>query len=430
MRLVSIADILPVAVFALSLAAAHTSSANDDWNPTIHEGLFNVTVVGKKAGGDPAPARVGKAFAIGPNLLVTSSHVVGSSSEWEPAAAEEQLARAIRPLQRTISVQRVDNSTLQLQGPLRNILVVSPDNSAMDAAGLSVASLKIGQYFKLSMCDIMQGADYWVILTKGDPTDPDSLLETIAVQTKAVGMNPDKFGPLYIFETSNDDFAFENNGHDGSPILDGAGNVVAVVSALVMDGGRKLILGTPTQPMFPGVFATISRGVEASNDAVKCSLADTVKRINSEVSTHAAWTVDIKRDDAGRVKFVTLSYESVSEKPNVDSVKVRYEFNGKNDGQEVDVGRLYWAREVDDASVILEPIKQNPRQFSDEEIGKVGHDIIEKGLKTGGYIQSVRLYIMPNFKNDDRERPAVVKEFPWIIHASDVEERTVAEKAH
>jgi hypothetical protein len=403
-----------------SISAGAVADVPEAVRATVDEAFFHVTVTGTLKGESQSHDRHGKAFGIGRNLLVTSRHVVGDPEEWEPDgdSQSDEIARAMRPLQRKVWIQRKADS----EAGDENFVLPAPSH-AIDAAGISVPDLDLGSYFQLSMCEIEEGQIYTAIMVETDPREPSSIARPTGVELRASGYDPLKYGALYVFDTApgNASFEGEPDGHDGSPILDREGNVIAIISAVTALGGGRghRILATPIQPLFPGASTLLSLAPELTElkSSLKCSLADTVRRIHDEVSSHAIWSVDVKRDNEGKASTVHLSYESISQEPNISAIDVYYEFWGIDTNFKTDVTRISFQDPNPTSTIRLDdtaPRKQ--REFEAHEIARIGRDIVEKHLASiaqNGFIDHVQLYIFQVEDGVRQEKPLVFRTFKW-----------------
>jgi hypothetical protein len=187
-----------------------------------------------------------------------------------------------------------------------------------------------------------------------------------------------------------------------------------------LGGGRgHRILATPIQPLFPGASTLLSLAPELTElkSSLKCSLADTVRRIHDEVSSHAIWSVDVKRDNEGKASTVHLSYESISQEPNISAIDVYYEFWGIDTNFKTDVTRISFQDPNPTSTIRLDdtaPRKQ--REFEAHEIARIGRDIVEKHLASiaqNGFIDHVQLYIFQVEDGVRQEKPLVFRTFKW-----------------
>ncbi|KRD72089.1 hypothetical protein ASE60_22810 [Ensifer sp. Root278] len=403
-----------------------------DWAKTA---FFHVSVNGKL---DKIPSedatRQGKAFAIAPNLLVTSQHIVGDPGEWlrktnKTDHIDLAVERAARPLVRQVQITRAEGTGSDSDFANPMILPVSP--YPIDTAAISFSSLRLKRYFQLSMCGIQEGQNYTALMTNSQkPADPRSIDSQEPVQLIAVGTDPKNYESLYIFDLKPGSLLEgELEGHDGSPIFDSEDNVVAVVSAvIVISGGKHRILATPIQPIFPGASTLAALGPDIAghfDTNMKCSLFDTVKRIKNEVSAHAIWTVEVEPPDVGDTfAKIRLSYENVEETPNIESVEVTYYFWGKDqDGQE----NIEKIRDYDDPhknKIVLYPNLDDsrPREFLTDEIIRIGKQLVMPHVKTArpeGFIQHVELKIIPTLSKQSGgrilDKRPIVRDFPWSL---------------
>ncbi len=394
------------------------------------DAFFHITVKGKlRNTGNPPKGdeRFGKAFATGPTLLITSQHVIGDSTEWQPIEASREMPlpiqRAIQPLDRVVELHS-GNSDIGLTELSNPVILPSPSIN-LDAAGISLPNIKLPSFFQLSMCDIVKGKIYSAIMTSsGPPTASNSATMPTIVALKSNGFDPKRFGSLHVFNVVE---GWENitpnaDGHEGSPILDGDGSVVALISAVVPNpgGGGHLVLATPVQPLIPGAFALLARSPETDatvTGSLKCSLSDTVKRINDQVIAHALWNVVVERDEDGRPSGeIVLRYESVADKPNIKAIKVEYEYFGKQRAESL-IRRLQYT----DPSINALEIRKEPvtnREFKTSDVVTEGKKLVEEHLKSdnsGGYIDYVELRIYETHLVDKRilKRESVLQ-FDWL----------------
>jgi hypothetical protein len=390
---------------------------------TVAEAFFHVAVTGDATDGNE-PKRWGKAFAISPNLLITSRHVVGDPHEWKlTTTGKPEVDRAARSLNRQIQLARAVEVK---EHETANFIQPAPSHT-IDAAGVFAPGLDLERYFHLSMCEIKEGESYNAIMTVSkDPKTSDSVSAVEMVELKAADFKPAEYGPLYVFDTvGNPTFTPDRDGHDGSPILNKEWDVIAIVSAVTTDGNIHRILATPIEGLFPGINSILSRAADwgtAVDDSLACSLADTVKRIHDEVSSHAIWNAVAKRDNEGRLNDVYLSYENIAKEPNIASITVAYSFHGVDlPGAFADTNspaeRISFQDPGGGQLKISEKTSEDPRKFVTHEIGRIGRDLVEPHVReragANGRIDFVRLQIIPIFENPLINGKKAVLELPW-----------------
>lgn len=295
--------------------------------------VFHVEVIGTPATETREITRSGKAFAVGPNLFITARHVIGSNADWKPLdSVREELARVTKRLHRTISLARVrEYDPVEFAPATKRVFVVPPPSEELDAVIISAPELKVAEPFRLSFCDIVADKNYRAILTEDDPTKRESLGKPVAVELVARGYKPDEFGSLYVFEPSaGQSFSTEPNGSGGAPIIDAAGDVVAMVSAVyTRNSNSTYILATPITAQIPGASNFIARipGVDGQ-DAVQCSLGQTVRKIYDRVASQYYWSVEVARAEDGTIDKIVVSYDDPISETAMPSVKILPTFYG------------------------------------------------------------------------------------------------------
>lgn len=358
--------------------------------------------------------RSGKAFAVGSDMLVTALHVVGTEAEWQLArTSRDEITRAVRPLDRTITLTPAD----ALQRPLTEVVVLPAPTNVIDAAGMMIPGLGLDTFFELSMCDIVRGKTYHALMTRANPpSDRDSINNLALVPLVAGGYETADYGPLYVFDPQGaPEFKSEPWGHDGSPVFDEDGTVVAVVSAVTVTANGTKILATPIQPLFPGTNQLLARAPvpnPLASQRLKCSMADTVRRIHDQVASHAIWTVTPEVIDGRATGNILFDYESVADPPNIASIKVEYQFWGpEKKGKET---TRIAHRRGDQDIVTLEPGRQG-RTFSTAEIVSVGRTLAEPYVRQGnGSIVYLRLTITPTLDTGETlDSRSKTYEVPW-----------------
>lgn len=369
--------------------------------------VFHVSVTGKLPTNPPtrAPLRSGKAFAVGPNLVVTSQHLLGDPEEWAQAdSPSEQIRRLVRPLERTMSLRPANGDAIAGG-------IVLPAAFVSDVAGISIPNRKLTSYFRLSMCEISETRIYTAIMTEVSfPSDPTSIDYMTLVKLRPGKPNPSEYGSLLVFDTVEPpQFHVDPTGHDGSPVLDEDGSVVAIISAVVeAPGGGYRILATPIQPLFPVASAVmaLAPASDGSADAsLKCSLSDTVKRINDQVIAHATWSVDIpERDPDGLPEEgLYLRYESVAERPSIKKISFEYRYIGAQRKDEQPRELKYQSK--DNKVNILTLQQSSSWKFALREIIIEGKEEVEPYLekeKEGGRIDIVEIRIYKIELSDGR----------------------------
>lgn len=423
-------------VLATALAPTHATGAEHDEAilATAETALFHLDVTGKLAEGAVDDARHGKAFAIAPNILLTSSHVIGEYSEWlrldrqtiEGRTLLAPIRRAARPIHRTLRV----TGRAELTTGTDQVIAHPAPSPAVDAASLTIPTdeMALQDFFTLSLCPIDKEQTYAALMTtQADPTNAGSIEvgDLRLFSLTPVGFNPVEFGGLYAFTIENDPpkAAMGVPGHAGSPIFDADGNIAAFVSAFLQYQNEDMILATPIQPIIPGTSRLLAEAPVSYNGshALKCSLASTVKEINDDVTSHADWSIFVPRDREGKVNGdIELRYRSVSARPNIEAINVQFDFAG--------MARSNARREtllplVPGSANLDEPITAGD---SDPRMFEVGQLFIE-GLKIedqpdlarkGGFISSVDLYITPILRDGREGRPAEFS-FPWKVEADE-----------
>ena len=411
----------------LGLAQAQESGARDDaWLlRTAAVAFFHIDVTGTPAPSNGQPAfdaqRWGKAFAIGPDLLLTANHVLGNSAEWQPVPDEhKEVTRALHPIARQVTLSRADSDP---DAPMRNLVVMPAVSAAIDAATIIVPDLGISgdQVLQLSLCRIAKGQPYKALMVAGDPTLPASVRAPVVSLLTAAGYEPARYGGLYVFDADARNFESEPWGHDGSPIFDSEYNVVALISAVTVDGPHVKILATPIQSLIPGTDVLMSEASAASPKGAarpKCSMADLVGEIDHNVSTHATWTIAPEREEGQLTGLLKFSYDSINEKPNIKSIRVEYEFFGTRKRGEDRIVRFPppIANGEGDGDVTVKSGKGSlARVFRDDDILNAGQQALEPSLAVdGGAIAYVHLLITPDYSDGERQRNEPFEiDIPW-----------------
>lgn len=391
-----------VAVALASICTSASAQPDDASEQAILEkarqAFFHVETQGTpRDPSDPTQeaSRWGKAFAVGPDTLVTALNVVGSETEWQfSRTSRDEITRIVRPLLRTVRLvapgggETSDDSLLVLPAP----------SAAIDAASIVVPGLQLSGYFDLSLCDIVEGKVYNALMSgAADPSAESSLEDLKVIPLVASGYEPASYGPLYVFEPDGQPtYASESWGHAGSPVFDEDGNVVAVIATVTVGaGGTFKVLATPIQPLFPGTNQLLARGPDpsAQSGQLKCSMVDMVDRIHDQVAAHAIWTVSAEIDEGEPTGDILFEYESVADPPNIASIEVRYQFWGTEKESDIEPQRLSLRPWTED-TIVLNAMKK--RRFSTSEIVEVGRSLYEPTIfPTNGRIWYVTLIIVP-----------------------------------
>jgi hypothetical protein len=402
---------LAAAILWTVLAPAQVAQAQDeggrdaDWaRSAASVAFFHLDVTGtlKAADGQPARAeeRWGKAFAIGPNMLLTSNHVLGDWSEWATTAEDrKEVARAVRPIERHIAMLTADSDP---DRPIADPVVIPPFSPSVDAATMLVPNLDLpaGAVFRLSLCAITKGESYAALFVEGDPREVASMSDAALVPLKAEGYDPSNYGGLFVFSAeSGGRFEAEPEGHDGTPILDASMDVVALVSAVTRDGGRTKILATPIQPLIPGTDLLLSQAPQLAQGGgarPRCSVAERVGEIDYNVSTHAVWS-------ASRDQFTSqlrLTYDNIYSRGTISKISVQYDFFGRRKKNSRYASLPLSGGDGNfDGELMLESIDPSSRQFLDSEVVVAGRNLARKLDTDGGYISWVRLLITPTYSD-------------------------------
>lgn len=395
--------------------AAFAAAAEDDYlAEAMRSSFFHLMAEGEPSEGSliSSPSH-GKAFAVGPRLLVAPQHVIGRLDDWEhieDPQLPDRLIRVLPPIDRNVTITGVSGSELE-----RHFDMPSP-SPALDVAGISAPGSKFEHPFQLSICPIKQQLSYRAVLVNGNPADPANLGDTELVSLKASGFKPDAYGPLYVFEIEQSHgVKLSDDGHDGSPIVDESGFVVGMVSAIVKGGDKHQILATPVQPLFPGTsgaFFPKPVTYQIGGSRQTCSLAEMVGRIQQSVSRHADWRLTPERDRDGNLTgTLTLRYDSLSLEPHIAEIEIEATFIGKEKGARPRIDRVGSAVEFDRTSKGWE--------FDLNQIileGRALEDNLREANK-GGYILYVQIYIEPTKLHPDdvpiENVPITVREFQW-----------------
>ena len=401
-------------VWALSVLGAGAQDRDETWLlETAEKALFHLHVDGSTTTGQRED-RWGKAFAIGPDLLMTSQHVLGDSSEWAPAKnINPAVNRAARLLDRNVTLFQSDDPPRAF-----NKAITLPTGSlALDAATLTLPDLALDAFFQLSLCEIVKGNPYTALMTAADdPTDPNSINEIVPVFLTAKGYDLAKFGGLYVFQAETPPgFVPEDWGHDGAPIFDASFNVVALVSAVTVSGGQTRVLATPIQPLPPGATLMLTGepgAIQRTGPTPKCSMADLVRRINSQVSSQAIWAVEPEMKDGARTGGILFSYENVADTPNITSIRVDFQFWGEQVGGE-SMTRIALTNRGPDFDVLEETIERRPRTFRTSEIFRVGKHYETEIAADGGVIYFVRLTFTPTYRDTGITGVKIEREIQW-----------------
>jgi hypothetical protein len=424
--LVLLALARPAAPQPSDVTESEAQPGTPDWaNKRARDAFFQVSVSGQTARPDIPNQRQGKAFAVGPHLLVTSQHVIGDASDWKPRDSANdgrplaiEIKRALRPVDRTIEITRALPDS-----PIETLTdsIVLPTPYALDTAALLLPNNEFKKYFRLSLCDIKKGDKYGAIMVTEDPTEPSSAKSGAFVELEAEGYKPEQFGPLYLFvRTGGANFNGSSEGHDGSPILDGEGNVVAVVSAVSAKGGSGyLVLATPIQPLFPAASALMARSIDFASDAratsLKCSLSDTVKQIREEVSAHVSWKEEPERDGENILEELRLHYDPMSPQTAIQSMVVEYNYWGTR-GPEAPNGMKPLPVPVPTNINTYSPSTEQGRErdFDLTDIVRIGRQVLEPELKRkGGYIEKLSIDLYRISLGGDRYAKPQTIEIKW-----------------
>lgn len=411
---------------ALSILAAHEQPAfsqerDSDWaRQTASDAFFHVSVAGKLSGQRGTTSRSGKAFAIASDLVITSRHVIGSQSDWEPdkeSGLPEEVEEVLNPILREIEIVRTDaNDGEALGSPIKDLFVVEPEGTRADVVGIALTSSAVKKPFRISLCDLVKGKTYTAILTVDSPKTASSITKVMPVSLLAHGYKPTAFGDLYVFEpVAGTTYSADPEGHDGSPILDEKGEVVAVVSAVTKDANnQKWILGTPIGTSFPSALDLLSVVSAANDQQIRCSLAQAV-------AAQAFWTLDVSRDEDGRVNSIGLRYENLVE-PNIIAIKIVAEYWGYESDVAEELTNIKRRDPAADQDIVLTRANARQREFTTDEIHRIGKDLIESNLEGSACILYVKLNIFPRISAplpsdlaDDSgylKRP-IIRKIPW-----------------
>ncbi|MBY3329009.1 hypothetical protein HFN88_05225 [Rhizobium laguerreae] len=436
--------LLRVLLFGICLLPPLRWAAAQDISDITPEGLsyrrlFHIEVHGTPIVIDGQPnldkkkrTYVGKAFAIGRDFLVGPGHLVGNSEDWlaESSRGPEymELDRVIRPIDRTITLFQVETyQPFQLANEETEVLVARSADG-INAVGLTAPNVDVVEPFRLSLCDIVKGERYTALLTKDDPSQRTSLRQPVTIPVIARGYDPSQFGNLYVFEPETETgYSSGPDGVQGSPVLDKAGDVVAMVSVATDINGKKL-LATPISPQFPGassLMARIPRG-SPGHGAVQCSLGQTVRQIYDRVAAQINWNVEVKYSKQDKkLDTISVSYDDPSEQPTVKEIKVKFRFYGVIDPATMRLEGIDSGSPLE-KGMTLTLTTDEVRTFRSDKIGGVGRELVEKRLEECGNaacaVRSVTLQIIPKIdatvwpelRQDSREPTPIIRNIDWV----------------
>lgn len=380
--------------------------------------IFHLKVHGKTQPGNSRADRTGRAFAIASDLLVAPGTIVGGDKDWLPApskgSAFEDIERQASPLDRSIVVTTTREDLPLEKGQSSGNVIVSGSARDIDAIGLLAPDLSIEQPFGLSLCRIVPNKTYTALLADGDPESPDSLLRPINVPVVAEGYKAADYGNLYAFRPEKKTDIEVRRGLEGSPILNENGNVVAMVS-LIVDIRGPVILATPISPQFPGAFSLLTKNLRehvvqggGSDDAVQCSLNETVRKMYDRVAGQLTWTIEPRyRSVEEKVNGKTLRYEKLSQlwisydeppsySQSVKEISIRAKFYGVIEPG----GGIEPLQLANDASEVLKLDEDATRSFNASRFVEAGITLLEKDtlkscLNNGCGIRRITLYVKP-----------------------------------
>ncbi len=404
--------------------------------PGVETAFFHVHVQGELnedlegAGSVYRDERWGKAFAIGPDTLLTAQHVVGSRNEWkaqptdptEPGerAVPIEIRRVVQPLAREVTVVSGSAERNRTLEPI----VLPAVSDAIDAAALTVPGLGNEIYFKLSLCSIERSRSYTAIVASNDPTRPESVQSPVPVTMIATGYNTQEYGGLYEFRPIDPLGVLPGAewGHGGSPILDENTNVVAIVSAVVVESDVVTVLATPIQPLNPGAISLLAYE-PAGSPTMSCSMADTVRRISEQVAAYATWNVVAETELDGRTPTgdLLISYDPVVYPPNITALQVSYDFWGI-ERQGASEEPLEIPQGLGPESDPITPTESGGRVFEIEDLAKIGRRVEIHSREDSGLPQAtiyfVRLRVIPVY-SESGPKPADLgmkffeRDIPW-----------------
>ncbi|MFK0278426.1 hypothetical protein ACIQUG_32480 [Ensifer sp. NPDC090286] len=385
--------------------------------------IFHLKVHGKAQPDNNRPDRVGRAFAVSSNLLVAPGSIVGGGKDWLPAGSKgpafEELERLSSPLDRSIVATATHEDLPLAKGESSRNIIVSGSSGDIDAIGLLVPDFSIEQPFTLSLCRIVPGNTYAALLAKGDPNSPDSLLHPDKVPVVAEGYDAADYGNLYAFRPEKTADIDVGKGLEGSPILNENGNVVAMVS-LIVDIRGPVILATPISPQFPGTFSLLTKSLReqtvaggAPDDAVQCSLNETVRKMYDRVAAQLTWTIEPRyRPVEEKINGKALRYEKLSqlwisydEPPSynqtVKEISVRAKFYGVSEPG----GGIEPLELATDANAVLQLDEDATRSFNASRFVEQGITLLEKDtlkdcLNNGCGIRRITLYVKPTIDTE------------------------------
>lgn len=309
--------------------AQATFDHEDSVLQTARSAFVHVLVRGDPVG-EAAGTRVGKAFAIGGHELLTARHIVGKNAEWKPQPAD------IVPANLTLPAElAVRNRTVHLRSQAKifsdsKVTVEDTLNLPDGLAAITVYAEPMRAGFRLGHCAVLTGSQYFALMADTRTPESDVSINTLhIVGLKAAPPEPGNYGALIPMDPIVGSMIARGKfeGHQGSPIFDVDGKVVAIVTAIVAEAGAERILATPIEPHHPGK-SRLHQTYQGSPDS-RCSLAHSVGLIRDQVSQHVNWRVEVEREPDGRpVDTIELINDSVSRGRNVAEITIKYEFWG------------------------------------------------------------------------------------------------------
>jgi hypothetical protein len=397
-------------------AAAQDLDA-EDLLAKAERAVFHLTVTGElRSPGNPAGLekdRFGKAFAIGPDLLLTANHVVGDWEEWALLSGQpEEVLRALRPINRSVSLTGQSIPA----GTDIDVIVMPTFSPMIDATTLRVPSLGVraDEAFSLSLCDIRTGDVYTALLsTAEDPKLPGSVADLVAIPLTAESYDAKRFGGLYVFGVSvPPGFKSEPWGHDGSPIFDSQQNVVALVSAVTtLDNGVVKILATPVQALIPGTTHLLSQdpsGERTGSARPSCSMVNLVDRM----ARHVVWKIARQRVDGTLSSQIRFSFDDLGGSSDINRIKLEYAFLTPSEEGDRNLVRVEEAEFETSGEIDRIPrVTPSKAEFLDSVIFDIGQTLIQERVVDNDKL-FVRLTITPyHGKTKGSPEPDII--VPW-----------------
>lgn len=270
---------------------AGTSWAQDQWITGLPETidlaplqLFSIKTSGPPAEDGSDPIReFGTGFAIAPKVIITAKHVTRQADEFENKSGNDKIKIPLRKV--VLSYTETEKRTAKIETN-EDVWVTPSPLTTTDASRIDLDTLTATP-FDLSVCAIQPGQQYYLLkfMQGEDGTSAKNIKLPTAVPITAHTDVASRLGNLRRFEVTiplgADNLRKPIGGDSGSPILDGQGRVIGLLTALQ---GSYLWV-TPTQAFFDLVPVDVKSRVACNSEVTFANLNATQTDLTAQIDS-------------------------------------------------------------------------------------------------------------------------------------------------